>query len=363
MKNDRRAVWIWIAIALLAALAAVFAIQMWGRAVRANGNDLTTYLVAARDFWRGANPYAADAPFPFIYPLFLCVAVWPLLQVPYGLAVSVWYGMSIGALAVATRAVAIMRGATRMSWFVVAAVVAVVLADVIQNNLVNGQVNAVVLALCMLGALAWARERRLGAGIAIGAAIAIKITPALLLVWLARRRDWRTLAWTAVAAIVLAIGLPWLVAGARVWSDYAYYGHTFLADRLAEPADVVTHYRAFGLVEVARQLTGSPLVADTWIVAVLVTAALWITDRPAARPPVHAFARYLAASLLINPMSEVHHLILLWPALLLLVQDAAEGRLSLTRRIILALVLIAALTLREVPFGAFAAVLGTCALI
>ncbi|HEX5069163.1 MAG TPA: glycosyltransferase family 87 protein [Vicinamibacterales bacterium] len=353
----------WLAVALLAALAAVFAVQMWGRAFRPGGNDFTTYLSASRDFWSGANPYAADLPFPFIYPLFLCVALWPLTHVPYAIAVSIWYALTIAALAATTAAVALMRGATRTPWLVVTAIVAVALADVLQNNLVNGQVNGVVLALCALGALAWTRQRRAAAGIAIGAAIAIKITPALLLVWLARRRDWRTMTWAAGAAVVCAIGLPWLAAGSRIWPDYAHYGHTFLSDRLARPVDVVTHYRAFGLVEVVRQLTGSAWAADTWIVAAMVTAVLWIADRPAARPPVNALALYLAASLLISPMSEVHHLILLWPALILLVREPLDGGMSLPRLILLLLVLTVAFNLRQVPFGAFAAVVGTCGLL
>jgi len=171
------------------------------------------------------------------------------------------------------------------------------------------------------------------------------------------------MACTVAAAPVFAVGLPWLVSGARLWSDYAYYGHTFLADRLAEPADVVTHYRAFGLVEVVRQVTGAAWAADTWIVAAIVATWLWIADRPSARPAVNAFALYLAASLLISPMSEVHHLILLWPALILLVREALGERMSPVRRGALVLVLIAAFMLHQVPFAAFAAVLGTCALI
>jgi alpha-1,2-mannosyltransferase len=244
-----------------------------------------------------------------------------------------------------------------------ATIVSVALADVLQNNLVNGQVNPVVLALCAGGALMWTRQRRIAAGLAIGAAIAFKITPAVLLIWLARRKDWRTLGWTAAATALFAIGLPWLVAGARVWSDYAYYGHTFLAGHLVESADVVTHHRAFGLVEVARQLTGSAWALDTWVVTAIIVAALWLADKPGARPPAHAFALYLAASLLIAPMSEVHHLVWLWPALVLLVADGLDGRLSPTRQIGLLCVLIAAFTLHVVPFAALAAVLGACLLL
>lgn len=350
---------------MLAAFTAICAIQMWGRAFRANGNDLTTYLVASRDFWRGANPYQADTAFPFVYPLFLCVALWPLAQAPYAAAVALWYACSVAALALATATVASAAGAARgaRAWVVVAAIVTVALADVLQNNLVNGQVNVIVLALCAVGAWAWTRQERIGAGVAIGAAIALKITPAILLVWLVRRRDWRTATWAIAAAATFGIALPWLVSGSHIWSDYGYYGHTFLSGHLAESADIVTHHRAFGLVEVVRQATGSAWAADTWIVAGLVMGALWVIDRPSARPAINAFALYLAASLLISPMSEVHHLVLLWPALLLLVCEALDGRMSLARSMGLVLVLIAAFTLREVPFAAFGAVLGTCALI
>jgi hypothetical protein len=353
----------WLAVVVLGLFAGVCAAQLWSRAFRANGNDLTTYLVASRDFWHGANPYQADTPFPFIYPLFVCVLLWPLAHAPYGFAVAAWYALSVGALAATTAVVASATGAVRSSWVAVAAIVTVALADVLQNNLVNGQINPVVLALCAIGAWAWTRRHRPAAGIAIGAAIALKLTPAILLIWLARRRDWRTIAWTLAAAAVFAVGLPWLVTGSRVWPDYAYYGHTFIAGHLAESADIVTHHRAFGLVEVVRQAIGSAWAADAWIVAAIVAGVVWLADRPAARPAIHAFALYLAASLLISPMSEVHHLILLWPALLLLVGEATDGRMSPGRMAMLLLVLVAAFTLRHVPFGAFAAVLGTCILI
>jgi hypothetical protein len=108
--GKRRAWWVWAALAILAALAAAFAIQAWGRAMRPGGNDLTTYLTAAREFWRGANPYAIDSPFPFVYPLFLCVAIWPLAQLPYGVAVAVWCAIALAAMAGTTTVIAAMRG-------------------------------------------------------------------------------------------------------------------------------------------------------------------------------------------------------------------------------------------------------------
>ena len=347
---------------VLAILFVVFALQTWTRATRINGNDLTTYLTAARAFWAGGNPYLVDAPFPFIYPLFLCVAIWPLAQLPYGAAIAAWYLLAILALASATNLLRVLErpAPDARRWLMATAIVALALTDVLQNNLVNGQVNAVVLGLCVVLAWLHARGKRLAAGIALGAAIALKLTPAVLLMFLVKRKDWRTIAWTAAATLVCAVGLPYLIAGSSVWTEYQFYARTFLTDRLVDSADIVTHHRAFGLVEVVRQLTGAAMAADTWIAAALVAMALWATDRP-DRP--HAFALYLAASLLMSPMSEVHHLILLWPGLIGLTWAALAGRLSAAYIVGVAAVLIAVLAIRYVPFAAFVAVTGTCVLL
>jgi len=343
-------------------LAAIFAAQAWTRAMRASGNDLTTYLAAARAFWDGLNPYLVNAPFPFIYPLFLCVAIWPFALLPYGVAVGAWYLLAVLALASATAPLRTLARAVPDSrqWLVATAIVALAFADVLQNNLVNGQVNPVVLALCVAFAWLHARGRRLAAGAALGAAIAIKITPAILLLYLVKRQDWRTVAWTVGAMLACGVVLPYLVAGPSIWNEYYHYAQTFLTDRLVDSAEIVSHRRAFGLVEVVRQLTGSALAADIWIAAAVVAVALWFVDRV---DRAHAFALYLAASLLISPMSEVHHLIYLWPALVLLTGEALDGRLTARSTIGLMAVLIAALAIRHVPFAAFVAVAGTCLLI
>jgi alpha-1,2-mannosyltransferase len=351
-----------LAVVALALLGAIFAAQTWGRAMRANGNDLTTYLTAARAFWEGGNPYLVDAAFPFIYPLFLCVAIWPLALLPYGIAVAAWYLLAAVALASTTGLLRTLDRAAQESqrWLIATAVVALALADVLQNNLVNGQVNPIVLALCVAFAWFHARRHRLAAGAALGAAIAIKITPAILLLYLVKRKDWRTIAWTVAALVVCGVVLPYLIAGPSIWSEYQHYAQTFLTDRLVDTGEIVTHRRAFGLVEVVRQITGSARAADIWIAATAVAIALWFVDRT-DRP--HAFALYLAASLLISPMSEVHHLIYLWPALVLLAWEALDGRLTAADTIGLVAVLIAALAIRFVPFAAFAAVAGTCVLL
>jgi hypothetical protein len=62
-------------------------------------------------------------------------------------------------------------------------------------------------------------------------------------------------------------------------------------------------------------------------------------------------------------MSEVHHLILLWPGLIGLTWAALAGRLSAAYIVGIAAVLIAVLAIRYVPFGAFVAVTGTCVLL
>ena len=105
------------------------------------------------------------------------------------------------------------------------------LFDPIQNNLLNGQVNFQILMLCMLCLRAFLGRRTVGSAVSLAAAIAVKLTPALLLGFLGIRRRW--------AAIVLCLGLsalfvlaPVAFPGAQGGQAYRNYLHFILLPRL-----------------------------------------------------------------------------------------------------------------------------------
>src|SRR5690606_34618088 len=81
------------------------------------------------------------------------------------------------------------------------------------HNFEYGQAHLVTLGLALAGMLAFGARRRVLGGALLGAAVAIKIFPGLLVLWLLLRRRWHdataaivaTLAWFAVALPVVGV--------------------------------------------------------------------------------------------------------------------------------------------------------------
>jgi alpha-1,2-mannosyltransferase len=360
-------VWAAAAAVLLTALCAVLAVQTASRAARADGNDFTSYLLATRALWNGENPYTVPTPFPFIYPLFLCVLLAPLASAPYAASVALWYAANVAAIGLALTMTLRLSGAEPRRMVVVLAVVCLLMGGVLQDNLLNGQVNPIVLGLCVVFAWCHLDGRPHAAAMALGAAIALKLTPAILLLFLIRRRAWAVAGEAVAAAIVLAAALPWLVAGDRVQDYYTYYVDTFLRARLSGVAlvDPVT----FSLAGVWRALSSTTGMYDALVFALLAAAALLIIDRGEGADDrstaTLTVCLYLAASLLVTPMSEMHHLIYLMPGLAVLTWRAARPAGASTRSGLVALgaVYLALIAIRARLPTEFGGVLGTCGLL
>jgi alpha-1,2-mannosyltransferase len=337
------------AIAVLVLLIAVLAYQTWLRFSEAL--DFNIYLVAARAFWKGENPYAIGTAAPFIYPLFLCFVLWPLLHIPLGLAAVVWFVLSLLALATAAGLTLRISGPINVNRAVVAAaIVFVLLAEVLQNNFRNGQVNFLVLAATLGFAWCWSRGRRTLASGWLAVAIAVKVTPAIFLIFLARRRDWRTLLTTIAMTMVLTMALPAAVAGPRIFDDYREYAREFVGDRVTSASGIIIERRPFSVVGALHRFTDISWPFDAVMVGlgVLLISAL-VIDRgqwTTGQGTTALVCFYLVTMLLATPMSEVHHLAFVRPGLLWLTYRALGGELSRGRMAALAFA-IAALMLRR----------------
>jgi alpha-1,2-mannosyltransferase len=336
------------AIGVLLLLIAVLAYQSWWRF---NPDlDLHVYLEASRAFWNGANPYAIGTRAPFVYPLFVCVILWPLAQLPFEVATVVWFVLSLIGLAAALGMILRMAGPVDVARAVMAcAIVCVLLTEVLQNNLRNAQINFLVLACTVAFASYWSRGRRGVASWWLAVAIAIKITPGIFLIWLARRRDWRTFAVTTATVLGLTIALPAVVAGPRIVDDMRGYAQTFIGG-VTPGLGTTSERRPFSVVGTLHRFTDVSWRFDAVVLGLgvlLVTGLLF--DRGARVPGQETAALvslYLTAALLVTPLSEVHHLAFILPGIVWLVHRALTGELSRTRLAVLAFV-IAALMLRR----------------
>ena len=351
---------------MLAVLVAVLAVQTFGRV--GHGVDFETYLAASQQLWNGGDPYAVGAGAPFLYPLFLAVILWPLWHMPLVWAAAIWFALSIGSAGAAIWAVTGVHGGLGSRRVLVAlAIVAVLLAEIGQNNLRNGQVNLIVVGCCGAFIWTWAQGRRWSASLWLAAAIAIKVTPAIFLIMVALRRDWRSLTVTLLATFMFAGVLPWAVAGSRAWNDSGEYVQSFLVGRSTGTDAPAEEQRPLSLPTFVRKYAGVVTPVDFLILsgAVILALAFGI-DRGVARTGPHAAllgCTYLATIVFATPMTEVHHLAFLLPGLVLLMARALAGLMPPGRIVALALVILAFMVLRRVPGAAFAGVAGTWVLL
>lgn len=89
------------------------------------------------------------------------------------------------------------------------------------STLQKGNVQLAVIALSMLAMLCFARRRDAAGGLLLAYAIASKIYPGMLVIYLVTQRKWRAVAWTAGCGVAL-VAFSLLDIG---WAPYAAFLH------------------------------------------------------------------------------------------------------------------------------------------
>jgi alpha-1,2-mannosyltransferase len=146
--------------------------------------DLQVYVYAVKDMLAGRDIFATTTPFwnlYFIYPPIAAILMTPLAFGPYALWQVVW----TGGLVWAQQSVLKRCGAPR-GWKLGLIGIAVLLAvEPIRTTLGYGQVNTILMALVIADLLpdAPGERRRIPQGTLIGLAAAIKLTPALFVIF------------------------------------------------------------------------------------------------------------------------------------------------------------------------------------
>jgi alpha-1,2-mannosyltransferase len=147
--------------------------------------DLQVYVYAVKDMLAGRDIFATTTPFwrlYFIYPPIAAILMTPLAIGPYVFWQVVW----TGGLVWAQQSVLKRCGAPR-GWKLGLLGIAVVLAvEPIRTTLGYGQVNTILMALIVADLLPDRpkQRRRIPQGILIGLAAAIKLTPALFVIFM-----------------------------------------------------------------------------------------------------------------------------------------------------------------------------------
>jgi alpha-1,2-mannosyltransferase len=287
--------------------------------------DLQVYRGAVLWWLQGEPLYAFElepGPKGFTYPPFAAVLMVPLAWLPAG-AVAVLVLMASTAVVVLVTwwlVAPVARRHDRSPWFVVALAVPVVLAlEPIRLTLGEGQLNMFVLALVLADVVAL-RRGRAWSGIGIGLATAVKLTPGLFVVFLVligRRRAAVVAAGTFLGATLLGFavdaGASWQYWTSTLWD-------TERVGRLVNP----WNQSLLGLLA----HVADPAPPDRLLWALLAGGVAVLGLWRAAR--VHRRGDDLAAvtlagltACLVSPISWVHHLYWVVPALVVLADVAA----------------------------------------
>ncbi len=294
--------------------------------------DIDVYQMGGQAWLDGRPLYRGDVKFPtpiglalpFTYPPLAAIMFSPFawLHMP---AASVAVTLITLALLIVSTAIVLtgldVWGTSRMVpgpawlrrlWFSVIIVApATVWLEPIISNFAFGQINVVLMTLviadCMPRRTPWPR------GLLLGLGIALKLTPAVFLLYFLLRRD-RRAALTALASFAAATLLGFILA----WSDaLEYWTHTVLHTDRIGTASLNTDQNIVGAL--ARLGLGEHQRFLLWVSGCLLVLAvtIWAMRRVLrAGEPVLAVICTALFGLVVSPVSWSHHWVWMLPAVL-----------------------------------------------
>jgi Glycosyltransferase family 87 len=313
-----RAAWIALAAAVVLVVVAAVAVKpldfsayRWGGQEVAHG--LRLYLTR---FVQGHDKEW------FTYPPFAAVVFVPVAAIPAVMGQVAWQLVSV--LALAGAAVTMLRMAGyRPSRSVVAATVVIGFTlEPIYHTLYLGQVNLILLALILTDV--WRAARGRTAGVGVGIAAAIKLTPLIFipLFLLARRPKAAVIAAATFAGCAL---IGYLVAPAA--SDL--YWHHLFDDTKRVGAPYISNQSPYAA---AVRIAGSAADVGHWYLAVplVLGAGGLLVAAVLARHDdwLGAATTTGATSLLVSPISWTHHWVWILPALVTLLKGGKRSRIA-----------------------------------
>jgi alpha-1,2-mannosyltransferase len=312
-------------------VAGVVAAHLW-YGNRHQFYDLTIYRQAVNwwlhghDIYSFTKPDATQGQLGFTYPPFGAVVLVPFAVLPKGLAIVLYSGLTGAALIVTTFWLIrpVVRGHGWSLPFVLILALAVISTlEPIRETYTFGQINILLAIAILFDLLVLLPRTSKWAGIGIGLAAAVKLTPAIFILYLLvsrRRRAALTAAVTAVTASLVAFAL-------MPRSSWHYWTHTLWGgDGLGNAAYTFNQSIYAMLARFSAPAEPNRLL---WAVLVLiaVVAGLWRARRVAlAGDEVSGLAVAGLVGCLASPITWAHHLYWFVPALVVLVDAAFSSR-------------------------------------
>ncbi|WP_433388836.1 glycosyltransferase 87 family protein [Micromonospora sp. KLBMP9576] len=342
---DRRTV-VRAGIVAAVAYAAWLAIGAFGRPY--NFFDMKIYHGAVVWWASGHELYEFIAPgttLGFTYPPFGGLVMLPMAHLPVDLAGMVNVLASIAALAVVLAGLLrpIVERLGWPLWFTVGIATPLAVAlEPARETLGYGQVNLLLFALIMadLIGLRW-RSRRgthvaptdgpllrfvysgAWAGVGIGLATAVKLTPALFIAYLMITRQWRAAA-TAIGTAVAVTAGSFAVVGTEF---RAYFGGVLWQTERVGAADMTPNQSLAGLL--ARLYDSIDTPGLLWLSFSVLMLALGLSRAVNARADGDELTAFTLVGLtanVISPISWTHHMVWVIPAIIVLADAAVRRR-------------------------------------
>jgi alpha-1,2-mannosyltransferase len=342
--------WQVLAVAVLALQGPTFTRQL---AERVTGVDFLQEWIAVKNWQHGRPVYAplprtvplelpetADCEFPITYnahPPTAVLAAFPIaLPLGYYDSVLAWNLLSLALLLFALLVILRELRLRLDPWHWLPACALLLIFNPFRQQMSQGQLNGLLLLLLTLAWRAERRDRPRWAGFWIGLAAALKVFPALFLLYFLARGQWRALL-TGVTTLLACLVLTAAVLGPASFVDYA----TIVVPNLSQFRAAKLNASLPGFwtkllqgheLEKVRPLAEAPLVRQIGIgvTGIAVLAALWFKTRRGRRNPSndHVYALWLVGMLLLSPITWDHSLLLLTLPLIWLWKENAGHALG-----------------------------------
>lgn len=321
----------------VAALAAAVAGFLWLVAVRHGFFDLDVYFGALNHWVDGGQLYDYLRPrteYGFTYPPSAALTMLPMAFVPWHVAIVI--SLLLGAAATAAvlfwlvDPIARREGWTRWFAFAVAACLAMAY-EPMRETFLFGQVNMLLVFLVFADAVRLLGRGSRWAGVGIGIATAIKLTPGIFILYLLVTRRWRA----AAVASATATGATLFAAAVAPDESRIFWTEALWNTDRIGALSFVSNQSLQGAL--ARLDPGDPSRA-VWLGAVLAVLAVWawrVRRAVAAGDELTGMALTGVVSCLVSPVTWVHHLVWLLPALVLLVDNGLRAPPRSRRRVAL----------------------------
>ncbi len=312
------------------------------------GDFSQNYMAAAAKIAAGADPYDLCAigvglcpnrpsgtftPLPlagaqYVTPPPVAWMLQPLLHLSPAAQLSIV--LAVLQLSVIVLLWTVLRAVRVSDWQMAVFLVLVAIAfEPVAANFDEGQINLLLAALSGVWLLGWVAGDRWWGGVALGAAVAIKLLQGpvgLLLIW---GRRWRMLA----GAVVAGLGV-WLLAVPQYLPEYllkvapVLSAGTGLFENHSPGGTVARLFDPGTFLGGDRDASPAARVITVLIALAVLAVTFWVLHRPSpdrSRRALEA-AAMLAAGPLIASYSWGTHLVLLLPAMLVLLDWAIRRR-------------------------------------